>query len=865
MKKSLFTICLLAISIALTATADVYNYVPVSGPEFSGSWDLNSNWFNATSGSRISPLPGYPNLAGDVAIIQGGGTNAASNAWQLWPNMYTNIFANVGVISVSISNEMLLGNSGSPGAYRLILNDPSGKSVIALTNMVPDNHLYLNQAQLSTYWDMWFILSNDLEITSQSVPYLFEGNWYEDAASIAFDVDTRIYGDYEITKNGRGNLMIGNYYGAPTEPQIRTTKPFTVNGCAVIISEGARIDPPFRLNSITDCKNEAHRTTLYNLGAEYDIDLVMNGAFFNFDDPWGLWPAGTNAGTLTVQNFALIDPDNGLTFRFINDVNGSGEIYKGYNDEASGELDFTGSISPGINDIDYLYFRSLFNSGMHFGASRNAVDINIQINGMRDEFGVDADAVAIQGESSVPLNYINLNLFTDGHSNPYRTNEVMYSYDGGFLGSLNSIVWSDPNRTGEVIVTPESVYVTGVPPLSNFFDIYKDKVVLVQGETQQILIARSPFEMDVNAVADESWISVQPVISLSNDAQVSVSVTVPANQSVTNDFGLSKGTIRFSSVADPSIYIDESVYVVEPGYFELDKTKLFFIADRLNTATIYAESFLTVNVNINNQGGSWITLDKSSISITNNRKSVGVEIPEQPAGTTGTIRFENDDVLGLIHDVAVEVVENGYFEVSPTTLEFVTGETQKYINVSSPFRADVNINSTDSWVAVSSFVSLDENGYSVPVVIPASQAVGSTGTITFVNPCFTNFTFDVEIIVASPCGDFTVNTNLLEFVTGVDSQQIIKVSSETCANVTIQPISSSWISVTNNIYLLNNTTDVTVTIPIDQADGSTGMVRFTSIEDPTISYDVDVIVVPEPFVIVSLLVAIGALAFRRIS
>jgi len=64
---------------------------------------------------------------------------------------------------------------------------------------------------------------------------------------------------------------------------------------------------------------------------------------------------------------------------------------------------------------------------------------------------------------------------------------------------------------------------------------------------------------------------------------------------------------------------------------------------------------------------------------------------------------------------------------------------------------------------------------------------------------------------------------------------------------------------------MNNTTDVAITIPIDQADGSTGMVRFTSVESPGISYDVDVTVVPEPFVFISLLLAIGAFAFRRLS
>jgi len=850
MKKMIFVISLLAITIALTTNADVYEWKSMY-VNHSGSWDENTNWFNVTATNRFGPLPGYPYLAGDVAFIRECGTN---DYFQIWPNQNTNLYANVANISIVISNELIFGAGGD---NRIILNNPNGKSVIALTNMVPANQGFVNSSQFSTYFDTWMILSNELEIIST-------GPTTNDATEAGFAIgnDSRFYGDYPITKNGEGAFMIGAF--PDHAPEVRTTKPVTVNGGICIVSSEARVDPPLRLNSITDCNNEFVRCNFMNLGDIYNVDFVLSNAYFDFR--WPDWPGGTNEGNLTVYDWSLINPVENLRFRFLNDVNGKGEIWKGYSDSNSGELDFTGSISPGVNDIDYLYFRDLFNPGMHFGVAGDPVDLNIQIDGMRDGFGVDADAIIIQGESSIPLDYINLNLFTDGPSNPYRTNEVMYSADSAFLGSLNSVVWSDPGRTGEVIVTPESVYITGVTPLSNFFDIYKDEIVLVKGETQEVLVARSPFEMDVNAVADESWITVQPVISLSNDALVSVPVTVPVDQPVTNGFGLSKGTIRFSSATDPSVYIDESVYVLEPGYFELDKSKLFFIADRASSDSINVSSFLNVNVNADNQGNAWITLDKSSVSITNNRKSVGVEITEQSAGTTGTIRFENDDILGVVHDVEVEVVENGYFEVPKTSITFIRGETQKYVNVSSPFRADVKISSTDSWVAVSSLVSLDNNGYNLPVIIPADQAAGSTGTITLVNSCFTNISFSVEVIVVPPSGNFTINTNLLEFVTGVDTQKFIKVSDTDGATINIQPVSgSSWITVTNNIFLLNSTTDVSIEIPIDQAGDSTGMVRFTSIENPSITNDVDVIVVPEPFAIVSILFAIGALAFRRLS
>ncbi|MCK5851519.1 hypothetical protein KAH27_00695, partial [bacterium] len=678
----------------------------------------------------------------------------------------------------------------------------------------------------------------------------------------------------DITFNGNGWITPG-WFGDSTS--IKDVNKFVNNGGLLRQFESPVFEPPLYVNSTYDCNNEQSRGTYSMAGEIFNMDLVLTNAYV--ESWYSNWLKRYLSGTMVIRDFVLMslydttgDTDLIWTNVVQSDVSGDGVFYKGYDNEPSGFVEFTGSISPGENGNGSLHFYSPLGDRVTFGLPDRVgrLDLMMDVNGMRDYSGIDNDIFLADNISAIDLGNIDLtvNVPAGAQTNPYRTNVLMRSFDNAFGGDFNSVTWSDPGRTGELIVTPETVLIAGIPPLSNFFDVYADRVVLVKGETQQVLIARSPFEMDVNAVADESWISVQPVISLSNDALVSVPVTVPADQPTTNGFGLSSGTIRFSAATDPSVFIDEDVFVLEPGYFELNKSKMWVMAYNDDSASVRAYSPLTVGVQANiEDGAGWLSFDgDSDVYLTNDGKYVYLNIStNQPAGTTGLVSFTNIDTPTVRHDVPVEVVGPGFFEVAPPAIEFMTGETQKFINVSAPFVTDVNISSPEAWIAVPSSVSLDGNGYSIPVVIPVDQAAG-TGTISFVSTCSTNYSYDVKIIVTSPCGDFNINTNLLEFVTGIDTQKFVTLSSESCATVNIAPVSGTgWITVTNNIYLLNNTTDVAITIPIDQPDGSTGMVRFTSIEDPMISYDVDIIVVPEPIIIISLLFAIGALAFRRLS
>jgi len=863
MKKLSLAILLIAtlvmtVSTSVTArTPDTYTWDVEQPGAF--IWEITNGWMP----TDLANTGLWPTIAGDAAVFSPPNTQTQSlGNFQVWLTSDKTI----GDMTISITNEQInITESGSP---LLVFDNPSNDtSSIVFTNARP----VLADGSINDlamiFWDTTkLILSNDLIIAGITPDNVSNAVGFTEF--LLYD-STMIFGNgHDITFNGGGWFTPG-WFGDSVA--IQGANKVVNNGGLLRQFESPTFDSPLYVNSYYDCNNDQSRGTYAMAGENFDMDLVLTNAYV--ESYYSNWLKRYLTGTMVVRDFVLMnvyDTTGGTELIWTNVVqsivSGDGIFYKGYNNEISGFVEFTGEIAPGEGGNGSLHFFSPMGDRVSFGLPGDRLDLTLGVNGMRNYFGIDNDTLIADNISGIDLGNMDLTISMPkgSQTNPYRTNELMYSYDNAFVGGFNSVTWSNPGRTGELIVTPEAVLVTGITPLSNFFDVYDDRVVLVKGETQQVLFARSPFEIDVNAVADESWISVQPVISLSNDVSVSVPVTVPADQPTTNGYGLSSGTITFSSAADPSVKIEEDVFVLEPGYFELNKSKLWFMTDVADSASVRAYSPLTVGVQATiEDGSSWISIDgDSSVYLTNSGKNVDFDVTAQPVGTTGLLSFTNIDTPSVKHDVPVEVVGPGFFEVAPTTIEFVTGQTQKFINVSAPFVTGVNISSVDPWIAVPSSVSLDGNGYSIPVVIPVDQAAG-TGTISFVSTCSTNYSYDVNVIVSSPCGDFTINTNLLEFITGIDTQKFVTLTSDGCATVDIQPISSSWITVTNSIYLLNSTTDVAITIPIDQADGSTGVVRFTSVELPMVTYDVEVIVVPEPFIIISLLLAIGALAFHR--
>ena len=849
---------LLTLSTSLFArTPDTY-FWNVTQPGYF-AWESSNAW----TPTDLANTGIWPAISGDIANLF-----PAASQTQTYGKFQIAFTENLLLADIygGITNDgFYFGSSGSP--FLVFDGASKGVSHIVITNERPvlaDGSL--NNLAIVFFDDAKIILSNDLVYGCVTAQNPSNATGYSDFDF--YDANIFFGNGHDITFDGFGWSSLG-WNGDAVE--FKDVNNFINNGGLLRVWTDTTLDiSNLYIKSVRDCNNYLNRGTIGFAGDYFDLELALTNAYM--ESWYSNWLKREIAGTMTIRDFALMnlpdttgDTDLIWTNVISANVKGDGVLFKGYSNEESGYAEFTGAISPGENGNGYLQFYSPMGDRVEFGLPTDRLDLNMDINGMRNYIGSGNDTISAENISAIDLGNIDLNINNTGISNPYRTNELMYSFDNAFLGAFNTVNWGDSNRIGEVIITPESVRVTGIPPLSNSFDVYADRVTLVKGETQQMLIARSPFEMDVNAVADESWITVQPVISLSNDALVSVPVTVPADQPTTNGFGLSIGTITFSSAADPSIYIEEDVYVLEPGYFELNKSKLWLMAYDDDSASVQAYSPLTVGVQATiEDGSSWISFNgDSSVYLTNNGRYVYFDTTAQPAGTTGLVSFVNVDTPTVRHDVAVEVVGPGFFEVAPTAIEFVTGQTQKYINVSAPFVTGVNISSADPWIAVPSSVSLDGNGYSIPVVIPVDQAAG-TGTISFVSTCSTNYSFDVSVIVTSPCGDFNINTNLVEFVTGIDTQKTVTVSSESCATVNISPVSGTgWISVTNSIYLMNNTTDVVITIPIDQPADSTGMVRFTSVEDPSVSYDVDIIVVPEPFIFFSLLIAIGALVFHR--
>ncbi len=116
----------------------------------------------------------------------------------------------------------------------------------------------------------------------------------------------------------------------------------------------------------------------------------------------------------------------------------------------------------------------------------------------------------------------------------------------------------------------------------------------------------------------------------------------------------------------------------------------------------------------------------------------------------------------------------------------------------------------------------------------------------------------IEVTGTRLPGDFTVTPLQLEFTVG-ETQKTVTVSSDTEATVTIAALAdaTNWISVPAQVIISNGfPADVAITIPVDAMDGSTGMVRFTSVEQPRVLFDVQVTVIPEP--ILSALLILGA-------
>ena len=670
---------------------------------------------------------------------------------------------------------MLFVDGGSIGQIANFVN-PNGLSRIVYTNMesviFTPTATYANTLPLAFRANCILVASNDLELFCVSVPN--PSNDFLGYASIDIYDDTVLYSyGHKIIKNGAGSLTIG-MLGASgwMNPRIDGASELQVNGCDVRVFQDADVKVPVIMRSFNNLKNENEGAYFSQASKTADIDIELNNAYL--DGPYSgalgeSWLERDNSGDLTVNGFGLIYPykvyrEDTHTWDvwqivFSGDVRGNGTIYKGYSNVDSGVLRFTGSISPGTNDIGEIYFRSLTNQSIQLGIVPDKVDLNIEVDGLGNIDGVDHDSISVLNNGPLWLDLIDLKINNSEMSNPYRSNLIIYCEEGFRDGhsNFNSIAWSDPSRIGQVVIAGKEVYLTGIPAATNmFFDAQPEKLIFVQGETQKNILAQSPFSVDVNCSSLQSWIQFTNSVSL-NNSSVNLLVNVPENLPVNPDSGMSNGIIRLVSENDSSIFYDVSVFVVEQGYFELDESILYFIEEREDSKYVGAASPLVVNLSVESEtGDSWISIDSTNVpvtlSLTDSYENIEVSVAtNQSAGTKGKIWFSNS-VDGVSHSVDVKIVENGYFEVSPPVLEIAPGET-RYFNVSSPFRADVNItaDTNNAEFAITDFVSLDENGFAVPVIVPISEIEGGTGTVTFVNSYFTNISYTAEVsIVPEP-------------------------------------------------------------------------------------------------------------------
>ncbi|MCX7001761.1 MAG: hypothetical protein NTV22_00640, partial [bacterium] len=570
-------------------------------------------------------------------------------------------------------------------------------------------------------------------------------------------------GNHAINVYGGGFLVLGGYYSTPPNPAILTTGPLTAHGTYVTLNEGAIISPPLVLHSITDCKNEFQRSTLYGIGVTdpdmliFNVDFELSQGYYNMFIDWKtnlITQGGTyNRGSVTTRDWGLFAPRvGGGVLRLDCDVRGA-EFWKGYSASAGRDVEFPGSLSPGIDSMDLMYIVGLATSGVcRIGTKSNKVDVNIEINGLRDFIALDNDTLAFDNVGAVGLGNMDLKL-TVGWSNPYRTNTILYSNNAALAGDFNSVSWIG-GRTGEVIVTPDTVYVTGIPPsTTNFFDVQPDSLIMLVGQTAAVVTVQSPYTVNVNVSNDKPWLTVAPQIAVPANTPVQAGITVPANLPTTNGYGFSRGSVWYVAPAQPQMNYEVPVYVVQTGYFELDQNRLYYMADQADYQNVAAFAPFAENLSAAALGAPWITnVTPAAFALNDSDQDVNIGITAAPAGSTGTVRFTNTGVPTVTHDVAVYVVANGFFETVENELVFTPGETQKWFEIFSPFRAEVDMQGSAPWIEVESHISLDNDAWLVPVTIPASQPVDSTGTVTLVNSCFPAITQSVTVTVVPEAG-----------------------------------------------------------------------------------------------------------------
>lgn len=707
---------------------------------FTGPYDFYSVDANWAASNRWTPtynmsLSGsWPRVSGDIAHLIPGAqeTNGFSN-YQL----YINGDFTVNDLMFSGSNSCLFTAYNNYSSPLLFFVTPDGSdSSLVYTNLQPIGTMGESRIRYMAFFQgITLVLSNDFHIQPTTAPNLSN---YVANARINFSSLSAIYGlGNHVTVHGPTFMNIGSYAPGDEVWFVDMSELLFKGAAAFTFAEPyAHVKVPVKLMSYYDCDLDFNRSYFYLAGNTFDIDFTIDNAYIL--DWYANWPSRTNTGNIVVRDFALIHPYSSRYLELEGDVTGAATIYKGFNDTESGNVAFTGSISPGTSEhpVDYIYFYCPYSDGVLFGTRDDRVDFHIDITGLRDEFGVDADGIICENIMSIDLENIDLYINNAGYSNPYRTNEIMFSHDNAFAGWFNSVTWSDPARAGTIIPAIDSIKITDIPPLnSNFFDVVEYSLLLELGETQAFYTVRSPYDdVAVTARASENWVEIENAYTLTGAPAVRA-VSVPPDLPATNSYGFSSATLFITARDDSNTAYNIPLYVVQPGYFELSGRYINHLENTDDSYTLTISSPLQADVNISVlEGSGWISVDTSFVSVTNDSQNLVITVSHPSAGSRGIIRIASASNTSLVHDISIYVYELGHFELSTTNLEFVVGQTQKFITASSPFVAELGFENSP-WIKTPSDVSIAFNSEDIPVYIPADQPEESIGEIIVRNIC----------------------------------------------------------------------------------------------------------------------------------
>jgi hypothetical protein len=647
--KTLLSGTLLIVLLCITASAETYNWVY---PRAAG-WDATGRW---TMASAPNDTNHWPRMPGDKAIIPSWVTNNIDDPSYDMKQFAFNAFGNQ---PVTIFGEMRTEFSntwtqiGTFAPTDLVVFDNDGQqSVVSYYSYVYN----WNRLEFPI-WDTKVVLSNDLNIYVDGIA---TPDGYAHINRIIFGQDSGIFGDHHIIHHGPGSLNLGIVYfnSEPYETLIMTTKPTIISngigeleagplfGAPVMLTEGTRVDGS-TTNFVTGVTRQGSWETI-------DVDLLFRGG--NHRQNWtisgGMFSPLTNAGNLIVEDQANIqlygdDEDYGDTWYYFDGVTkGTNFVINWW---PGGKANFTGSISPGINegDLGWLGFVDYHtNAGVIFGMPAEPVDLHIDVN------GTDSDYISTERLPDFPVSRaaLKLNII---NGIPSATNIIWYSFEN-LTGEFASVEIMPIGATATIIYEDNQILVTDAI-VPGDFAVDPNTLVFDAGETQKMVTVSSETEATVNIapVGDATnWIGVPLQVAVSNGFPADVPVT------------------------------------------------------------------LTTDV---------------------------------PAGSTGVVRFVGVEQTGLTNDVLVITSVTGDFAVDPDMLEFIEGETQKTVNVSTTTKATVTIapvGDAASWISVPAQVTVS-NGYpaDVPVMIPEEQEAYSTGTVRFTSVEMPGLTNDVLVTV----------------------------------------------------------------------------------------------------------------------